>query len=261
MNKHIQNGKETPLPGKPYARERPMREGAYSIQRMLRAKLFDVDGLPILGKARVIMGEDGRPERLVLSGAVPESDIVEAKTKKGAYHIQLGTAKERNGKDELRIRMTKPCGPDFEYELEILSAMRVSGETTENPLGWENIAEEVGIDGVVEELEKIAREMARERKVPVREEILSAEFRFNDGVQVKGAELFGNGMAIVKEGMAKVGKREYLALQVKGDVRALIAQCSLTNLTDFGPAFVNVVADPNAFTVEIGGKVYSGKIY
>ena len=227
---------------------------------MLRARLFDVDGFPIMGKARIIMGEDGKPERLVMSGAVPDMDILEAKTSKGAYHLQLETAKERNGKDELRMRITKPCGPDFEYELRISGAMRVSGEVKENPLGWENIAEGIGIDGIARELEKIAREVAKEKRVPARDEILSAEFIFNDGVRVGGRELFGDAMAVAKEGMAKVGKREYLALQVKGDVRALIAQCSLTNLTDFGPSFVNVMADPNAFTVEIGGKLYSGKI-
>lgn len=261
MNKHIQKGRETPLQGGLHARERPMREGAYSIQKMFRARLFDVDGFPIVGKARMVMGEDGKPEKLVMSGAVPDMDVLEARTSMGAYHLQLEKTREGNGKDELSIRITKPCGPDFEYELRISSAMRVGGEVKENPLGWENIAEKIGVDDIARELEKIAREAGVERRAPTREEILSAEFRFNDGVQMRGSELFGDAMAIVKEGMAKVGKREYLALQVKGGSRALIAQCSLTNLTDFGPAFVNVLADPNAFTVEIGGKAYSGKIY
>lgn len=224
-------------------------EGAYSITRVVRARVAELDGTEVCGKAALVKGADGKPEKLVLQGLLPDGDTVLVQAGKRTYLIMLAKAESGN---ELAVRYCPGRG----CELRIETSMQVIGEVEEDPFSWADVLEE--------ETAELRNALEGRASALTPRQIMDAEFRFNDGSELKGSVLFGRD-AEVAPGCIKVdcgGGRVRVvdALRVKGAVNAFLIRGGIGNLTDLGPKFVGAADNPLAFIVEVDGNRYTGLV-
>jgi len=264
MNKHISAqgpvldslGKE--MKAKPNVRA----EGAYSLVRMVRVAVTELDGSELYGKARLVMGTDGKPEKLVVTGGLlPLGNVLIAQSGSAAYLITL----EKDGKDLAVKTHTNRNGMNLVCEFKITSAMRITGNqmVKDDPESWGDVIAEAELDELKAQLDGVLTGKASSLTT---EQVLRATFKFTDGRELEGKSLFGNRAEAV-EGTITVdcGERKKMvdALKVCGELgrpNGFLIKGVLANVADLGPVFLNVNSNPNAFTAEIDGLRYSGVV-
>ena len=239
-----------------------MAETANPAKTRVRVALRELDGAELDGKAMLVMGRSGMPEKLLVRGGLlPEGNTLFAASSSAEY---LLTLESRGGELAVEQKLSRD-GMAMVWEARVVSAMLVKGRqrAEENPDSWGDIIAE----GELEELREALDGMLGGRASALtKEEVLCAKFRFTDGSEVEGRVLFGDG-ASVQAGCIRSewerGKQKLVdALRVRGchGVGCFLIKGNLQCVADISPAFTNVAGNPNAFTVEIGGHRYAGVI-
>ncbi len=246
-------------------RQRPevRAEGAYSIVRMIRVAVSEIDGAEVCGKARLVMGKDGKPEKLeIRGGLLPLGSVLIAQSGSAAYLLAL----EKDGNDFRMTPRVSGDGMTLVCEFCLASAIRIRGTQSakDDPMSWGDVAAEAELEELKAQLEGV---LSGKASALTKQEILGAKFKFTDGSEVEGRLLFGE-EASVHAGCIKTewekGKPKLIdALRVKGAegrMGCFLIKGNLQGVADISAAFTDVAVNPQAFTVEIGGHRYSGVI-
>ncbi len=246
-------------PARPMPDVRP--EGRYSIRRMVRVSLREIDGSELFGKAALTLGADGKPEKLkVRGGLLPIGNVLVARSSSAEYLLTL----EKDGKEPGMRSILNKNGISLVWEFGISGAMRISGDQKEkeDPDSWADVIAEGELDELRSELEGV---LSGKASALTRKEVLGARFKFTDGSEVEGKVLFGEGASIqpgcIKSEWEKGKARLVDALRVRGEAGRMgcfIIKGNLQCVADISAAFTDVAKNPQAFVAEIGGQRYSG---
>lgn len=236
-------------------------EGAYSLVRIVRVAVSELDGSEVCGKARLVMGRDGKPEKLeIRGGLLPLGDVLIAQSGSAAYLLTL----EREGNDFKMKPRVSGDGMTLVCEFSLASAMQIKGKERlmEDPLSWGDVVGEMHLNELRTELDGV---LSGKASALTKQEILSARFRFTDGSEIEGRVLFGEEASVqpgcIKSEWEKDKPKIVDALRVKGGegrMGCFIIKGNLQCVTDISAAFTDVAKNPLAFSVEMGGHRYAG---
>lgn len=267
MNKHF--GMRVPAKaaerGAPFPADAgPMEAGPAHAMKRVRVSAREADGSVLPGRATLIMGRGGRPEKIELRNCIPPTgDVLLAQDGRGgAYHLTL----KKGGRDlEMRTRISN--GFMLVQEFTITKSMRIRGCLS----GAEYMAG--GKDGALDScgdmsgqtgMEELANAVQGCVQELTREEILRAKFTFRDKTEITGAELLGNSPELGMGQIRITHRGEEFAANVlsvenaERTIRLMLVQREVKDLPDLEAMFQGAKRRPIAFSAEIGGYMYAG---
>ena len=261
MNKHMEaQGTMVDSLGKQMKPRPDVRaEGAYSLVRMVRVAVSEIDGSEMYGKARLVMGKDGKPERLeIRGGLLPLGNVLIAQSGSAAYLLTL----EKDGNDFKMKPRVSGDGMTLVCEFSLSSAMQIKGNqrVKEDPMSWGDVCGEQHLEEIVACLEGRVQELTDKQ-------LLRATFVFRDKTGITGAELFGRSVELSTGHI----KFDYAGGEFRADVlkaenaertvRLILIQRNVEELPDIEGRFAGAERKPLAFKAEIDGYVYAGVMF